>query len=133
MDARRIVADQRPYEVRRDEPDEADDAGNGDARSNTRSNADQSHDAKHSKPDTTCARDVLAERQCRQTRARRKQEHPGDGHERSGHGNVTEAAILKRAQQPECDLQRREHIGREVEGKRHSRTCQTRQSQSCEK
>src|SRR5690606_17184226 len=62
MDARRIVADQRPYEVRRDEADKADDAGDGDARSNTRSNADQGHYAQRSKPNTTRPRNVLAER-----------------------------------------------------------------------
>ena len=117
---RRIVADERPHQMRRDQADEADGAGDRDRAADAERDAGDHEEPQAAHIDAEALRGLFAERERAEGVALRHQQHGADGDERQRQHDVAEAAVLQRAEQPERDLQRGERIGREVHGQRRA-------------
>ena len=123
---RRIVADQGPHQMRRDQADEADGAGDRDRA------ADAERDARnHDQPqpadiDAEALRGLLAQAERAKGMALAEQHDRAGDDERQRQHDVLKAAVLQRAEQPERDFQHHERIAGQVHHQRGRRARKAR-------
>ncbi len=124
------MSDNRPHQMRRDQADEGDDAGDGHSAAGAERHAGNGHDPHPRDIDTQALRGLFAkaEHTIRMTLAH--QDGCADKDERQRQHHMAEAAVFQRAEQPESDLQGRERVGRQVHHQRGHRTGKARQRQS---
>ncbi len=128
--ARRIGADRAAHEMRRDQPDEADGAGDRHRRSDAERNADHHRQAHAVEIDAQRGGGVLAERERTEGAGVGREQQPARDEERRGDDDVVAAAVLERAEQPEGDFERGIGIGREIEDERGHGAGEARERES---
>ena len=132
---RRIVADQRPHQMRRDQADEADGAGDGDRAADAERDAEIT--SSRSRPTSTPRLCAVSSPRLSARKALRWLNRMIAPATMNGSASMTwrKAAILQRAEQPERDLQHHERIAGQIHhqrggGARKARDRKPRQNQN---
>src|ERR1700682_6184045 len=98
------MTDQRTHQVRRNQADETNGAGHGDRATDAERDAYDHQEPQPADIDAKALRSLLAEAERAEGVARAKQDHRSRHDERQRQHDMTKAAILKRAEQPERDF-----------------------------
>ena len=109
--ARRIVADQRPHQMRGDQTDKADGSADGDRATDPQRNTCDHQQPQPADIDAKALRGFFAKAQRTKSAALADQDDGACDDERQREHDMAEAAVLQRAEQPERDFERGKGIG----------------------